>query len=240
LPRISLLYRGAKCKIGSAFREFDEASPRFGRGREQPSRVFPDSKSFDRKHHRNGGRAERDSPIRRHCYAVPESLSLDGISPHSVKTNRDGTFNFGEKLEWGTYKLYARKDKDAYPDPLDRFYADAKLATATADLAEANPSKEVTIMLGEKAGVITGRVVDADTGAPLKARIAFIDEDGNGHSVSSQSKTGEYYALVPAEKDVIVMVDVYSPHHRRTEVPFPHLQLEFGQEVVLDIPVLKN
>jgi hypothetical protein len=173
-------------------------------------------------------------------YAVPESLSLDGISPHSVKTNRDGTFNFGEKLEWGTYKLYARKDKDAYPDPLDTFYADAKLATATADLAEANPSKEVTIMLGEKAGVITGRVVDADTGAPLKARIAFIDEDGNGHSVSSQSKTGEYYALVPAEKDVIVMVDVYSPHHRRTEVPFPHLQLESGQEVVLDIPVLKN
>ena len=142
-------------------------------------------------------------------YAVPQDLMLDGISPRSVRADNHGAFDFKEGLAWGDYKLYACKDKDGYPNPLDGFYADSQPDAAHVELREDNPVADVPVTLGEKAGTITGRVLDADTGAPLKARVAFIREDGKGdHGVTSRSKDGKYRALVPPRVDLIVMVMV--------------------------------
>jgi len=172
-------------------------------------------------------------------YAVPQDLTLDGITTRSVQTGRNGAFDFTGRLPWGSYKLYVSKDKDGYPNPLDSFYADSNVEAAKVELSEANPSAEVTLNMGEKAGIITGRILDADTGAPVKARIHFVGVDNmdSGHSVNSRAKDGEYYALVPPRKDVFVMVTIYSPGSVRDEVPNPALRLEPGQEVVMDIPV---
>jgi hypothetical protein len=171
-------------------------------------------------------------------YAVPQDLTLDGISTRAVRTDKHGAFDFTGGLPWGNYKLYTCKDKDGYPNPLDGFYADSQPNAVQVELREDNPFAEVPVTLGEKAGIITGRVLDADTGTPVKARVTFWREDRKGdHGVTSRSKDGEYRALVPPREDVIVMVVVSSPTKEHAAAPLPSLRLEPGQEIVMDIPI---
>jgi hypothetical protein len=57
------------------------------------------------------GRPVSDATV----YAVPQGLMLDDITPRSVKTDRNGRFDFRGSFELEAYKLYARKDEDAIP-----------------------------------------------------------------------------------------------------------------------------
>jgi hypothetical protein len=169
-------------------------------------------------------------------YAVPQDITLDSTTPRSVKTDRKGEFDFRGGFQLGTYKLYSRKDADAYPDRSDSFYADSKVEPPTVDLTEDRPSATVTLTLGEKAGVVSGRVVDASTGVALKAKLVFMDEDGNSHSVLTN---GKYRALLPAGKDVSLMVMVPLPDYG-SQSPVPPLRLAPGQEMHMDIPLTKR
>jgi len=169
-------------------------------------------------------------------YAVPQGLSLDDITPRSVKTDGNGAFDFRRGFQLEAYKLYARKDADAYPDPLDSFYANAKPNAAQVDLTEKNPSATVTVKLGEKAGVIAGRVIDAATGAGLKAKLGFLDGDGHGHSVLVD---GDYRVLLPPGKEVTVMVTVMEEPYR-SQIPVAPLRLEPGQYIYMDLPVSRQ
>ena len=169
-------------------------------------------------------------------YAVPQDISFDTITPRSARTDRNGAFDFGGGFQFGAYKLYSRKDADAYPDRSDNFYADSKVEPPKVDLNEDHPSATITVTLGEKAGVLVGRVVDADTGAALNAKLVFMDEDGNNHSVLVN---GKYRALLPAGKDVTLMVMVMSPDYG-SQSPVPPLRLAPGQEMYMDIPLSKR
>jgi hypothetical protein len=169
-------------------------------------------------------------------YAVPQDVSFDSITPRSARTDRNGAFDFGGVFQLGAYKLYSRKDADAYPDRFDNFYADSKVEPPKVNLTEDHPSASTTVILGEKAGVLVGRVVDADTGAALNAKLVFMDEDGNNHSVLVN---GKYRALLPARKDVTLMVMVMSPEYS-SQSPVPPLRLAPGQEMYMDIPLSKR
>jgi len=174
-------------------------------------------------------------------YAVPQDLTLEGIAPRSVRTDRSGTFDFTGGLPWGNYKVYTEKDKDGYPNPLDSFYRDLETKPVEVQLSEGSSSAEVSLQMGERAGIITGRVLDADTGAPLKVRLGVLyrdDKGGGDHGVNSRAKDGEYRVLVPPGKDIIVMVHIEPGD--RSLVPTPALRLESGQEVVMDIPVSRK
>jgi hypothetical protein len=92
------------------------------------------------------------------------------------------------------------------------------------------------VTLGEKGGMLVGRVIDANSGTALKAKLVFMDEDGNDHSVLIN---GKYRALLPAGKDLTLMVMVMSPDYR-SQVPVSPLRLEPGQEMHMDIPVSKQ
>ncbi len=168
-------------------------------------------------------------------YAVPQD-TFDGITPRSIKTDGNGEFDFRGGFQLGAYKVYSRKDGDAYPDRSDGFYADSRAEAPRVDLTEDHPSATVTVTLGEKAGLLVGRVIDADTGAALKAKLVFMDEDGNDHSVFVN---GKYRALLPAGKDVTLMVIVMSPDYR-SQLPVAPLRLEPGQEMDMDIPLSKQ
>src|SRR6202022_2786348 len=85
-------------------------------------------------------------------YAVPQDISFDGITPRSVKTDRNGEFDFRGSFQLGAKKLYSRKDADAYPDRSDNFYADSKVEPPKVDLTEDHPSATIPVILGEKAG----------------------------------------------------------------------------------------
>jgi len=167
-------------------------------------------------------------------YAVPQDPTFDGLTPRSTKTDRDGVFDFPEGFQLGEYKLYSQKGEEGYLDPFNRFYADLKSEAPKVDLTENHRSATVTVTLGKRAGVLIGRVIDADTGADLKAKLVFVDEDGNGHSLVVN---GKYRALLPPDKDVNLMVMVVPLGSRAPQRPIAPLRLEPGQEMHLDIPV---
>lgn len=167
-------------------------------------------------------------------YAVQQGLTFDGITPRSTKTDSNGAFVFRGGFQLGEYKLYSRKDEDGYPDQFNSFYADLKSETSKVDLTEDQRSATVTVTLGEKAGVLVGRVIDADTGADLKAKLIFVDENGNGHSVFAD---GRYRAVLSPNKDVTLMVLVRPSASSTPQRPIAPLRLEPRQEIYMDIPV---
>jgi hypothetical protein len=171
-------------------------------------------------------------------YAVPQGLVLDDIALRSVETDSDGKFDFRGRLELESYKLYARKDEDGYPDPLDRFYADSKVNAPRVDLTRDRPSATVTVKLGEKAGVLEGRVIDAETGAVLNAGVYFLDGQGNGQHADSNAE-GRFRALLPPGKELTLVVRGPASHSNRIQLPVAPLRLEPGQYIYMDIPVAK-
>jgi len=174
-------------------------------------------------------------------YAVPQGLTFNDITPRSVKTDSNGEFDFRGGFELEEYKLYSRKDEDGYFDPSDRFYAGSNAEAPVVDLTENHLSATVTVKMGEKAGVVVGRVIDADTGAGLKARLDFYDSQGNGRRFDS-AVDGKYRALLPPGKDIrLMMVTVLSPSSARTQIPVAPLpRLEPGQFIYMDVPVSKQ
>jgi hypothetical protein len=170
-------------------------------------------------------------------YAVPQGLVLNDITPRSAKTNSNGRFDFHGGLELEAYKIYPQKEADSYPNPLDEFYAAANDQAPTVDLTADRPSASVTVKLGDKAAVIVGRVIDADTGAVLKARVCFLDALGKSHLADPGTGDGTFRALLPPDKDLtLLVVSDSAPHLLHTRLPAP-LRLEPGQYVYMDIPV---
>jgi len=166
-------------------------------------------------------------------YAIPQSGLNDAI-PRSVKSDRNGAFDFRGGFELGSYKLYTRKDEDSYPDPRDKFYADANADTPEVELTAAHPSATAAVKLSQQAAVVAGRIVDAKTGDAIRAYLAFIDGEGNGHSVSVD---GDYRILLPPGKDVTLMVMAVGTRSERAQIPVAPLRLEPGQYVYMDISV---
>ena len=69
-----------------------------------------------------------------------------------------------------------------------------------------HPAEQVALQLMEKAATVVGRVFDADTGRPLKAAVGFTNlRTQADHQVSAD---GKFYALIPANTDVFVFVEV--------------------------------
>jgi hypothetical protein len=165
---------------------------------------------------------------------VPQGLTFDEITPRSVKTDSSGKFDFRGGFQSGPYKLYSGKDEDGFANPFDRFYANANAEAPKVDLTEEHPSATVTVKLGERAGVIAGRVIDAESGRTLRAMLALLDGEGNGHSAVAD---GAYRVLVPAGKDLTIMVTLLDTSYDRWQRPVAPLRLEPGQYVFLDIPV---
>ena len=165
-------------------------------------------------------------------YAVPQGTVLDDATPRSAKTDNTGRFAFRGGFDFGSYKLYSRKDADGYLSPLDAFYADSHDPRVEVTLSRKHPSSTVTLKLGKQAAVISGKVFDVDSGTLLKAYVGLMDDDGNGHSMVVD---GDYNLVVPSDKNFKLMVTVIGT--RRPLVPVSSLRLEPGQRIYLDIPI---
>ena len=167
-------------------------------------------------------------------YVVPREISFEDIAPRSVTANAIGEFDFHGGFALGSYKLYAKKD--GYPDPSDAFYADPKREPLTVELTKEHPSSTATVALLDRAAVLAGRVVDADSYVLLKAKLLFMDQDGNSHGIMA---TGKYRTLVPPGQNLTLMVIVMSPDYG-SQVPVPAVRLASGQEMDMDIPLSKR
>jgi carboxypeptidase family protein len=169
-------------------------------------------------------------------YAVPQGLFNDAI-PRSVKTDSNGVFDFRGGFQLGPYKLYSRKDADGYPDPLDTFYADPKAEVPEVSLSVDHPASNAILKMGRQAAVLAGRIIDPESGAGLRVRLAVLDSQGHGHSLIVD---GDYRVLLPSGKNLTLMVMTLDPVVDRSSVQSTPLRLEPGQYVYMDLPVARQ
>ena len=123
-----------------------------------------------------------------------------------ARTDAAGRFDFGRKLKHGFYEIYARKDKDGYPDPRSKFYQSLNFSVQNVQLYGDLPAEKVTVQLSDKAAILAGRVYDAATGLPLKAEVGFHNLQTDG-ARRAEAADGKFSELIPANADVIVMVE---------------------------------
>ena len=171
-------------------------------------------------------------------YASEEASPLADAYPIATKTDASGRFDFRETLKHGVYELYARKDKDGYPDPGSAFYRALDFNPETVQLFGEHPDAKVKLKLGHKAGVLTGNVVDADTGLPLKSGIVLVNLQADAQR--NQVVDGKFRELVPADTDVYVLVQVARPDCANWSRFDITLSLQPGEEKNLDIRLYKN
>jgi hypothetical protein len=170
--------------------------------------------------------------------------SITDAYPIQIKTASDGHFDSGPTLKHALYYLYARKEKDGYPDRSSPFYRVVDFEPQTAQLFGARPEAKVDIKLGDKAGVLTGKVIDGDTDQPLDAWVSLVNMDMNGvpntlNGKSVETKGGTFRELVPENTDVYVHVRVHSgdPAWSHFDVK---VSLQPGEERSLGIRLYKN
>lgn len=167
-------------------------------------------------------------------YAVSQNTGFSDATLRSAKSDGNGMFDFRGGFALGSYRLYSRKDEDSYPNPLDKFYADPNAEAQAVELTAARPSATATVTLGQQAAVLAGKIVDAKTGDAIRALLAFVDGQGNGHSISVD---GDYRILLPPGKDVTLMVTAMGARSNRAQIPVAPLRLEPGQHVYMDLSV---
>lgn len=113
-----------------------------------------------------------------------------------VETDNDGRFTI-DRLEWGSYRIYAMKEAERYPDSSSAIYSNG--LRVTANLSAQAPSANVVVVIGPKAGELTGSISDVLTGKPVHAGIRIWRSKGDFFSTSTPP---EYHILIPASTEV--------------------------------------
>jgi hypothetical protein len=172
-------------------------------------------------------------------YVSEEATSLVDANSKVARTDVAGRFDFGPKLNHGVYEIYARKEKDGYPDPTSKFYQSLNFSPQRVQLFGDHPAEKVTVQLKEKAAILAGRVFDADTGRPLKAGVGFINlrTEAGSNSVSAD---GKFQAPIPANTDVYVMVQEVDRDHAYWSLFTTKVTLKPGQKMEIDVPLSKT
>lgn len=149
-------------------------------------------------------RYENDDPANgATVYASPMDHAIAGIVPHA-KTDENGHFIIPH-LFLGKYAVGAEKLNEEYLDTTKQFYSDGKFDTVT--LTSGHPLASVNIRLGPKAGILTGTVSDAVTGAPLDPCVEFRRAKNPGNFLSGTGLVNaQYRVLVPSDTDILMKV----------------------------------
>jgi hypothetical protein len=172
-------------------------------------------------------------------YVSEEASSLVDPGRTQTRTDAAGHFDFGEKLKHGVYEVYARKDKDGYPDPASDFYQPLDFSPQKVQLFGERPAEKVTIKLENKGATLTGRVFDEDTGHPLKADVGFINvQTRGGHSVLVDN--GKFRELIPANTDVYVLVEEAGRDYSNWSPFTTKMSLQPGEMRYVEIPLLRT
>jgi hypothetical protein len=147
---------------------------------------------------------ENGSPVNgATVYASPMDRPIFGIIPHAT-TNERGHFAL-HHLWLGKYAVGAEKLDEDYLNMTNQFYSDGKFETVS--LSAHHSAATVSIRLGPKAGILTGTVSDAVTGAPLNPCVEFRRAKNPGNFLSGTGLlNAKYRVLVPSNTDVLMKV----------------------------------
>jgi hypothetical protein len=171
-------------------------------------------------------------------YAREEASSLADAYRVQTTTDAAGRFDFGPRLKHAVYELYARKDKDGYPDPSAAFYRALDFTPVTVQLFGARPEAVVALKLGDKAGVLTARIIDGDTGQPLSAGVVLINVQADARR--DELANGRFRELLPANTDVDVLVERVGADHDGWLRFETELNLQPGEQKDLEIRLYRR
>jgi hypothetical protein len=150
-----------------------------------------------------------------------------------VETDSEGRFSI-DGLQWGKYRVFAKKESSGYPDMAFPFYSTELYPVAS--VIEYAPTAHVQIRFGPKAGTLEGHVTNAETGSPLNAGFKLI-RAADPESWLSISAPPVYRVLLPS--DVDIQVEVSAPGFK-TWMSSKPLRLQAGTEVSLDVALMSN
>lgn len=161
-----------------------------------------------------------------------DSVAGGGLIQHTliryVTTDATGHFSI-DGLDWGKYDVFAKKEDSAYPNTNFSFYDNGSEPEAT--ITPTLPTADVQIRLGPKAGILTGSVTNADTGAPVNAGFKLIRAASLDNWFST-SQPPNYRVLLPSSTDILL--EVSAPGFKTWTLGHP-LHLEPAAEMRLDI-----
>ena len=146
----------------------------------------------------------------------------------SIDTDSAGRFVIG-RLAFGQYKVFAKQEQLGYPDTRWSFYSGDVFAHATVN--STHPTADVQIKIGPKAGLLTGSVSDALSGAPVPAAFKLTRVDAPNDWISTSMPPSYRVLLPPATR---VRLEVSAPGFKAWAYP-DTLRLQSGIERRLDI-----
>lgn len=104
-------------------------------------------------------------------------------------TDAEGNFSI-KGLTPGAYNIFVRKEDDGFPDTEYFFYSSKETSVPQAVVSDDQSPPFVTVRIGPKAGRITGRVVNATTGASIGDATMTFSRPENKYMVLITSPHG--------------------------------------------------
>ncbi|MDA1316239.1 MAG: carboxypeptidase-like regulatory domain-containing protein [Acidobacteria bacterium] len=119
----------------------------------------------------------------------------------SVFTDVNGKFFLNRVLP-GTNAIHASKPDDGYPDTMFAFFVKDSRRVPQVLVQEGSVTTGLLVRLGPKAGRLTGRIVDSDTGAAVVRSEIRLYHQGNPdvYVLTAPDEQGKFDFLVPAVK----------------------------------------
>ena len=129
-------------------------------------------------------------------------------SLRAANTDDTGQYMF-DRLKSGTYRVYAMKESEGYPNPSFDFWGNGLIASA--QVSHESTTLDVLLVIGPKAGSISGSISDSDTGKPIQASIRLWRTRNPEHYVA-MSIESKYNVLVPPNAEIDFEVKAQGYH----------------------------
>lgn len=143
---------------------------------------------------------EKGQPVAQaKAYALTTGFTIGAM--RFVETDSNGHFRL-DRMDWGSYHVFAKKISAGYPDIAFNFYA-AHAVEAT--LSPSTPVAEVVVHVGPPCGILKiTSVTDAVTAAPISGYGVTLRWASDAHRIIGGSFSGPI--LIPPNVDVLVEV----------------------------------
>ena len=135
-------------------------------------------------------------------HAEPTVRRAGSLFMRFVETDAAGRYVI-DRLDWGTYRVFAMKEESGYPNMYWSLYSKDALPTAT--VGPSTPVADFKIQMGPKAGILSGSVTNALTGSPVNAGFKLIGVASPNQWIST-SVPPDYGVLLPADTDILLEV----------------------------------
>jgi hypothetical protein len=181
---------------------------------------------------------EKGQPVpHAQAFALPSGLTI--AARRYVETDQNGRFRL-DRMEWGTYHVFAKKISAGYADTGWSFYDNYPLVTVT--ISTSAPQAVVTVRIGPPCGLLNlAPVIDAVTAEPIKDYGVTLRRAADPHRFVSE-RGALNPLLIPSNTDVLVEVWAkgYESWPSKREGASGKIRLRPGQSLNLQVKLHRS